>query len=291
MRRFSFPLAMLILLILASAALGAQTSKSLTLIGSSAPEIQLHGKIRFQKPFLVGEGPLTRGNNVKLDITGKLSPVSTNLVVNGILTPIAFLEFSAGGQIGTGWTTPLPGLGDLAGLTLSSNPGIEEPGADPLGGAVYHLRAGGAFQFDLAAVVPGDWTHVLIRAYQEINYRAYTGASEGELWDYELSGGLVNGYSYFASYVLAYQVPLFGGRFSTFGLMGETEMIDITETTDIFGDIYFTGSILANLAITDSFSITLIPQITNKYSHADYDTPSTGNIRFKRFAFQFTWAL
>ncbi len=291
MRRFVISAVVLLILVTSPALLIAETSKSLTVIGSSAPEIQLHGKIRFQKPFLTGDGPLSEGNNIKLDITGKLSPVSTNLVLNGILTPIAFLEFSAGGQIGTGWTTPLPGLGDLPGITLSSNPGTVEPAADPLGGAVYHLRAGGAFQFDLAAIFPGEWNHVLIRAYQEINYREYTGAEEGELWDYEISGGLVNGYSWFASYVLAYQVPLFGGRFSTFGLMGETEMIDITETTNIFGDLYFTGSILANLAITDTFSITLIPQITNKYSHEDFDTPSVGDLRFKRFAFQFTWAL
>lgn len=274
----------LLFLTAAMALSAAETSSSVTLIGSSAPEVQLQGKYTIKQPLLTGAGPLTSGNNLKIDLVGKASPVSINAAATATLTPVAFLELSAGGQVGTGWTLPV--MGDLYGIQVSPDAGTNPTVEDPLGGVYYMGKAGAAFQFDTGAVIPGDWSHVLIRVYQEINYRAWSGASDGELWDYELSGGLVNGVNYYAAYFLGYQTPTI---LNTIGVLFETDTFDLQG--DVYPDTFYILGVIANFRITDGFSMTLIPQWNTKDTDADTRYTDTRSLGWGRFAFQFTWNL
>jgi hypothetical protein len=42
-----------------------------------------------------------------------------------------------------------------------------------LDGAVWNVHLGNTFQFDFAAIFPGDWNHVVVQIYNEIQYYAY----------------------------------------------------------------------------------------------------------------------
>ena len=60
----------------------------------------------------------------------------------------------------------------------------------------------------MAAVVPGDWNHVVFQTYHEINYHGNSRATNGEAWYFENdSGENRNGLNYYGSIVLGYQMP------------------------------------------------------------------------------------
>ena len=177
-------------------------------------EIQVKLRHAIKIPFLAGSGPLTAGNNLALSVTGALTPVSARLELGATLTPIAFLNLYAGGMIGTGWNVVLfDGLGRI----LAS--GIADP--DSLEGAVINSWIGGTFQFDLAALLPGDWNHVVTLLSPRLQYAWFSDARKGDAWMWEAdSGENFNGWKLLGSYFLGYQMPLV---LDTVGVLLETE--------------------------------------------------------------------
>lgn len=166
-------------------------------------------------PVMVGEG-LMAGNNLRGKATLELSPVSINGVGQVSLTPIAFLVFDAGAALGTGWTA-----GPFQGLGINPADNTKDINLTPFGGLVYRFWGAGTFQFDLAALMSGEWNHVVIAATAKVEYKAYTGAKDREAWLYEADGGEnFNGAKFFGTYILGYQMPL---MVNFVGLMAESE--------------------------------------------------------------------
>lgn len=168
-------------------------------------------------PAFVGDGPLLSGNKVTAKATFELSPVSVNAVGQVSLSPIAFLEFQTGASLGTGWTA-------LGFRGLGINPeGNNESDIDltPFGGIVWRVWGAGTFQFDIAALSPGEWHHVVLLATAKLEYKSNTGASATEAWLWEADcGENFNGAKFYGTYVLAYQMPLF---INLAGIMVESE--------------------------------------------------------------------
>jgi hypothetical protein len=165
------------------------------------PEAKAMLSRSFAFPLLAGEGALTRGNNLALDFSGELSPVSLNANFKATLTPIAFLKLAAGLGVGTGWDIGFVGLGINDPVS-----GIEARSFD---GIVYRAWASGTFQFDLAAVAPGDWNHVVVLASPRVEYKAYSKASADQAWIWEADKGMnFNGLKLTGNYLLGYQMPI-----------------------------------------------------------------------------------
>jgi hypothetical protein len=157
---------------------------------------------RSSAPFLAGEDSLTKGNNIGLKLSGELTPVSVGAYVEATLTPIAFLQFSAGGGGGTGWGIGFPALGVVDAATGNI---VQED----FGGLVYRAWCTGTFQFDLAALFPGDWHHVVVLASPSLEYLAYTGAGAHTAWTWEADDAMdFNGLKLLGSYFLGYRMPL-----------------------------------------------------------------------------------
>ena len=168
-------------------------------IGSPEAKAMLARSLVF--PVLAGEGPLTRGNNLALDFSGEISPVSLNANFKATLTPIAFLKLAAGLGVGTGWDIGFVGLGINDPVS-----GIEARNFD---GVVYRAWAGGTFQFDLAAVAPGEWNHVVVLASPRVEYKAYSQASADQAWIWEADKGMnFNGLKLYGNYLIGYQMPI-----------------------------------------------------------------------------------
>jgi hypothetical protein len=203
------------------AEIGVETSSDQTLTASSLPEAKLSFNRRFTFPVLAGTGPLTEGNNLATAFTAEISPVSLNGAAEAVFTPIAFFQVVGGFKLGTGWNMELFGS-QVYGM------GINQPKEDgrtseikgaPVDGLVWGPHLGGVFQFDLAALFPGDWHHIVFRTYHEWNYRAYTQANGGESWVFENDNRENrNGSNYYGNYLLGYQMPIF---LNTVGLMAE----------------------------------------------------------------------
>jgi hypothetical protein len=208
---------------------GFRASTNLEVQISSRPEARLRLGQSFIFPFLQGSNPLTRGNNIKTTITADVTPVSLAGIGEIVWTPVAFLLLSGGGQAGSGWNMP---LGDGIGLKKPENDIAPGPGDPPrdmkvvgdnFDGLIWKAWGGGTFQFDLGAVIPGDWTHVVFQTSHKFIYSAYTRAGPCDFWFFENDDGEnMNGWKYAAMFLLGYQMPL-SPVLDTIGLMAELE--------------------------------------------------------------------
>jgi hypothetical protein len=178
-------------------------------------EIQFLMTHKIRVPFLAGRGALSSGNNVTFSFTGAVTPVSTRLETRVNLTPIAFLDFFAGAMIGTGWD-----IGLFNGMGLNAD-GTGNPESASFQGVVTESWIGGTFQFDLAALVPGDWMHVVTLVSPKLQYAWFSAADKGEAWMWEADDGEnFNGFMFYGTYFLGYQMPL---ALDMVGLLLETE--------------------------------------------------------------------
>jgi hypothetical protein len=233
----------------------AQSTTTLSLSLSSLPEAQVSFAHDIAIPMLRGDGPFTSGNNLTVGLKADVSPITMDGILNLTLTPVAFLQFNVGGLVSTGWDfIGLHGLGrqDWDGTNWNT---VQEPFTQ----ALWQVWAAGVFQFDLGAVIPGDWTHILFQTRQEVNYQSYTGATDKQYWEFKADGGENrNGVKYYASYVLGYQIP--SPVLNMVGMMFETERKFYTfpsaASRKASGDdrMAVTISTLFNFKITDRLS-------------------------------------
>ena len=95
------------------------SSRELVLQLSTLPEAKLAFTQTFKFPFLQGDDPLTANNNVAFALSAEATPISLNGLVKAVLTPVAFIELSAGARIGAGWPLNLFGS-DIYGTGFNS---------------------------------------------------------------------------------------------------------------------------------------------------------------------------
>lgn len=297
-----------LLLLLIFSLLGAEenpagNSRELSLQISSLPELKLTFTQRFLFPFLQGESPVTADNNITLALSAEISPVSLNGLAEAVWTPAAFFQFFAGGRIGSGWNLSLFGSNIYGiGLNRPDAAGRAEHSGSAFDGLLWKAQTGGALQFDLAAVVPGRWNHVIARTYHEINYRGYTAAAGGESWYYENdSGENVNGFNYYGNLLIGWRPPVF---LDTIALLAEADLyLYDTPGRAVWGDnrIRWTFSGLLNFTITQRLGAALIVQcVTSRnYREADWknryyrtrtlDTSNPLHLEFYRAAVALTY--
>jgi hypothetical protein len=245
---------------------------------SSFPEAKITFARQYVFPLLQGSSPLTRDNNLRAGLSAELSPVSINGGLDLVWTPIAFFQAAGGFKGGSGWNIPLFGsesIGWGINHARSDSDPAEETTGSAFGGLLWSAYAGGALQFDLAALVPGAWNHVVVRGYQELRYKGNTGAGAGESWYVENDDGENrNGFILYGAYVLGYQMPL---KLNMAGVMAEmTRLLYDTPERARWGDdlIQWTFSGLANYVFTEKLSAALILQFRTRrnYSSGDEDT-------------------
>jgi len=260
-------------------------------LGSSwgPAEIQALITHRIAVPFLAGSGALTSGNNVTFALTGALTPVSARLEVQAKLTPIAFLNIYAGGMIGTGWDI---GLFNGMGLNAGGS-GVAQSAS--FQGVVVKSQIGGTFQFDLAAVVPGEWTHVVTMISPELEYAAFSGAEEGEAWLWEADDAEnFNGFKFNGAYFLGYQMPLV---LNTVGVLVETEqnLGYVKELSPMAAEgwgsdhVQITVSPLFNFTLSDSSSLAVLLQLRRERLYKESDESIFANYYENRHAVGTYW--
>jgi hypothetical protein len=250
---------------------GVSAETSLSLALSTRPEAKLGLTQSFIVPFLQGEGPLTEDNRIRADITAEISPISLNLLAGAVWTPIAFFELSAGGMIGSGWNLSLFGA-DLYGIGRNRRAadGTGEIAGSPFEGVFWGGRAGAALQFDLAAVIPGEWRHVVFRTYHELNVKGFSAASDSETWVFEHEHTENrNGLTYYGNVLVGYRMPLF---FNFAALMAEFSLYCYdTPGRSAWGDDIprWTFSVLGNFAVTRRVSAALVAQCITVRNYDD----------------------
>lgn len=236
-------------------------------LGTTWGNVELKGY--YQHSWIVptlqwGAGALTEGNNLTIRSTTGVSPISATQELRATLTPIAFLQFTAGGFIGTGWNLQIfDGLGEVD-MTDGSVDSAS------LEGAVLRGFAGGTFQFDLAAIFPGEWNHVITVFSPLWTYSTLTGADRDSAWSFEADGGTnYRGWKFKTTAVLGYQPPfealtIVGILYEGDQLIGAAVDRARAAAPEDFDPGFRTDrlALLANFALGDDqrHSLTVLPQ-------------------------------
>jgi hypothetical protein len=254
---------------------------------SSLPEAKVILSRDFTVPVLQGDNALVKNNNIKFGIKYEVTPISMGLWGTAVFTPVAFLEFSGGGMVGSGWNIELFG-GEVRGIGLNVPDEDRKTSVDgsAFDGTFLKAYFGGAFQFDLAAVVPGDWNHVLFRTNHEMRAAMYSRAAPGDSWVYESDHGEnQNGWTYYGSYVIGYQMPV---MLNTVALLAETEKYlygtpDGSRWGESMGRWDF--GLILNFKFTERFSTALITQLRlyREYSNFTYGNKNENDADYNRY--------
>jgi hypothetical protein len=258
---------------------GIVSSSEVFLQITSVPEAKIGFTQSFEIPFLQGDNPLTEENNVTFAFTAELTPISVNLLADAVWTPVAVFELALGGRIGTGWQIASDqGLNGLYGIGLNQRRPIGTNNdrfvadGSAFDGLMWKTYLGGALQFDLAAVMPGEWNHIVFKTYHEINYQAYTRAGDGQSWFFENDEGENrNGFSYYGNFFLGYKMPII---LDLVGLLAEMDLyLYDTPGRARWGDdrIRWTFGCLFNFAITEQLGATLIVQGSTARNFTNYN--------------------
>ncbi len=172
----------------------------------SAVEARVTGFADYTIPVPFSDNPLVSGNRLKISGILEVSPVTIDPALQVQFSPIAFLDFSAGASVAVGWPLTLGPL-VVPGIAVWNS---TDKVYDDLVFNAARIEAWfqGLFQFDLAAIMPGDWNHVVTVDTFKIYYEGVTGLADGQPFNYQGSGGKVNGWKYNATFLLGYQMPL-----------------------------------------------------------------------------------
>ena len=236
--------------------------------GWGAFKSQFYVTQEIKVPFLQGANALISDNNILYSLKGTFSPISINAIISATLTPIAFLNFQVGSSIGTGWN--IPGFSNGLGMNID---GTGIPAPDSLAGIVFKPWLSATFQFDMGAVIPGEWTHVLLSTTARFEYKYYSAAKTGQPWQYQADEGEnFNGLSYLGTYILAYRLPF---KVDTAGILVETEQMlgnnKILSPMSSYGwgsdFIKITFGPLINIQLTTDSSIIILMQFSAEKSY------------------------
>jgi hypothetical protein len=269
MKKF-FVMVCFVLLIGSRAFSQVETRIDLSLYASTRGEMQFNFVPQWKFPFMQGESPLTSGNNIALKLDASISPIWAGLTGDAVLTVAPFLSFTAGAAVGTGWNYDLFGKVPLTGLGLNCKSNADDPNDGVIGngfdGVVWNTHAGSTLQFDLAAFFPGEWNHVVMQIYNELQYIAYTNADGDELWYYLGDDGMNqnsfrHNFACFAGYAMPVFVDLVGVQFS-----GTLPFYNAAAGDSVRDAGYsLTTAFLINFKINKHFSIMTLTRVTNGF--------------------------
>lgn len=151
----------------------------------------------------LGENWLVKDACVLLGAGFELTPVSVKQKVSVDFQPLPFLIFRAGASLGLGFNyLGLEGIAEYNPLTREYDTlsGINHP--------YYDLWASATFQFDTGALIPGDWTHVVLLASYTTVYTGVAGLTKSNIFEWQCSKYKACGLAYDAQVIIAYQMPI-----------------------------------------------------------------------------------
>ncbi|HZK19490.1 MAG TPA: hypothetical protein VFC68_02060, partial [Treponemataceae bacterium] len=169
----------------------------------SGLEARTTAKVTYKIPLPFSTNPLLAGNNLALTGICELTPVSVAPKFEIVITPVAFLQFSAGAAISTAWDF----IG-IQGLAVFNETTDAYESVNPLSAVKYDVWAQGLFQFDLAALFPGDWNHIVTIDTYKINIHGTSaGRDKNGAWKYQGTGENFSAPNWYSSFLLGYKTP------------------------------------------------------------------------------------
>jgi len=213
---------------------------------------------------------ISQWNVLKLDAA--LAPMGAGLSGDAIFTAFPFLLLRGGAMVGMGWNYEMFGQMSLIGLGLNKKENADDPNDGVIGkgfdGVVWNAHAGATLQFDLAAIFPGDWNHVVMQFYNRVEYFAYTKAKGDDLWYwyyYGDDGMNINAFLHKYEFFIGYQMPIFVDLIG-YQLRGVLPFYNVKAGGNIREQGYFlNNAFIVDFKINERFSIITLTNINNKF--------------------------
>jgi len=254
-----------------------------------------------------GSNALTAGNNIKLQQGLEITPVSVVTKSKVVYEPIAFLNFSAGANVGTGWNVgPFKGgMGVFDGLAITeTGTSINYAALKPFGNYYIEPWAEALFQFDVAALIGdkdlADKMHIVLQTTYKVAYTTLTGVENETPWIWQLAGNRFNGLNYDSVITLGYALP---SNIKVLNLVGvQVEFSGFYK--DVDANPYY-NSKFTNIGISPTAvlkfnahnSLAIQCRIKNRLSYVDPTFTNACGVNngtewiFDRFALSYTWKM
>lgn len=233
-------------------------------------EARVTGNLNYVIPTPLGEHWLLKDANVKLQANFELSPVTIKPGIYAEFTPLPFLVFSAGAQIGTGWDA----FGAIGAAKFNGTD--DYVSYKPFEACFVKWFAQGTFQFDTEALWPGDWHHIQLMYSYQVYYEGLTNCSKGDVWIWQGTKNKANGICNYQNLILAYQMPLVFNRIGVmFELNGHYDASDYKGYENMKGDFFEIGiSPMCQLKFTENDTLAILASFRTrrsfKESHDSY---------------------
>ena len=162
-------------------------------------------------PFL-NKSDLTENNNITLNSLFEITPITFKFGTEINITPVAFLNLSAGISFGTGWNY----LG-LYGLAKDNTSGKYSEAVhmiiidNSFPGVILENWYKITLQMDFAEIVPENyqrWTHIIVSADGIFSYISMLGNEYFDRAYIWCTYNYLNGWSYSSNFILGYQIPV-----------------------------------------------------------------------------------
>ncbi len=244
-----------------------EVAKDASFTITTLPEAMATVNVTLSYPLLRGSNILTSSNGISLKTSAVLTPVSARGGLQFTFTPLAFLQLHALAFAGSGWN--MLSFDNGLCLVVRENTFGSKNEDKSFDGIVWGYGGAATFQFDFAALFPGEWNHVVVQSFHKFQYRGFTGASDDETWAYECDWSMNrNGWNYYGNILLGYQMPI---RFNLTGLLVESDIALYKAKGDFHDGDYWGQNlprwkfgILGNFQFTDSISLSGILQFATE---------------------------
>ena len=153
-------------------------------------------------PLDFGDNIIFTGANIQLIAGPTITPVGIDTQAGIIFTPSPIINFGLAATAGSGWA-----IGPSHGIGLYNYSKNKYEQCTPFTVWKYDFIFQTQFQFDFGALFPGDWTHIIIQAGEQIYYEGNTAAKKYELWEWSGAMDNVNGFQQAGSALLGYMFP------------------------------------------------------------------------------------
>ncbi|MBO4856982.1 MAG: hypothetical protein J5527_00535 [Treponema sp.] len=153
-------------------------------------------------PLDFGDNIIFSGANIQLVAGPTITPVGIDTQAGIIFTPSPIINFGLAATAGTGWA-----IGPSHGIGLYNFSTNKYEQSTPFTVWKYDFIFQTKFQFDFGILIPGDWTHIVIQAAEQLYYEGNTAAKKFQPWEWSGSVDNVNGFQQAGSALLGYMFP------------------------------------------------------------------------------------
>ena len=222
----------------------------------------LYADYKIKTPL--GDHWLLKDANLVLTGAFEVTPISARPQLAVGFQPLPFLVLKGGGSLGFGWN--MLGFEGLCALDEESK---KYEAISTLTHPFYDVWAQGTFMFDTGAIIPGDWSHVVMLATYKTFYSGIAGLDRHTPYEWQADKNRVAGLQYEFNGILAYQMPLLlyraGFMYTAYGHFDGADYGDFDDSYDgAFTQHSLAGLLQFKLAQKDN--LTCLVQFTTRRS-------------------------